>query len=71
VFAAAVRLSQQSGLYQPKLLGNAGFAKLDVNLSPRNLLSLRLNTSPNSGQNNVFLDHSSGLKPAHHLHRLR
>jgi hypothetical protein len=61
VFAAAAKLSQQSGLYPSKLLGNAGFAKLDVNLSPRNLLSLRLNTSRYSGQNNVFLDPSSPL----------
>ena len=56
VFAAAAKLSQQSGLYPSKLLGNAGFAKLDVNLSSRNLLSLRLNTSRYSGENNVFLD---------------
>jgi hypothetical protein len=61
VFAAAAKLSQQSGLYPSKLLGNAAFAKLDVNLSPRNLLSLRLNTSRYSGQNNVFLDPSSPL----------
>jgi len=61
VFAAAAKLSQQSGLYPSKLLGNAGFAKLDVNLSSRNLLSLRLNTSRYSGENNVFLDPSSPL----------
>jgi hypothetical protein len=61
VFAAAAKLSQQSGLFPSKLLGNAGFAKLDVNLSPRNLLSLRLNTSRYSGENNVFVDPSSPL----------
>ena len=34
VFSTAAQLSQQAGLYPSKLLGNAGFAKLDVNLSP-------------------------------------
>src|SRR5205814_7995055 len=44
-----------------KLLGNTGFAKLDVNLSAHNLLSLRVNTSRYSGENNVFLDPSSPM----------
>jgi carboxypeptidase family protein/TonB-dependent receptor-like protein len=61
VFATAAQLSQQSGLYPSKLLGNAGFAKLDVNLSPRNLLSMRISTSRYSGENNVFLDPASPL----------
>jgi len=34
VFSTAAQLSRQSGLYPSKLLGNAGFAKLDLNLSP-------------------------------------
>jgi outer membrane receptor protein involved in Fe transport len=59
VFATAAQLSQQAGLYPSQLLGNAGFVKLDVNLSPRNLFSLRVNTSTYSGQNNVFMDPSS------------
>ena len=61
VFAAAAQLSQQAGLYPSKLVGNAGFAKVDFNISPRNYLSLRLNTSLYSGANNVFLDPSSPL----------
>ena len=43
------------------MLGNAGFAKLDVNLSPRNLFSLRVSTSTYSGENDVFLDPSSPM----------
>jgi TonB dependent receptor len=54
-------LSQQSGFYPSKLLGNAGFAKLDVGLSARNQLALRLSTSRYSGANNVFLDPSSPM----------
>src|SRR5437016_2307973 len=52
-------VSQQSGLYPSKLLGNAGFAKLDVSLSSHNQLALRVSTSRYSGANNVFLDPSS------------
>jgi hypothetical protein len=59
VFAAASQLSKQAGLYPSKLLGNAGFAKLDMNISSHNQLALRLNTSHYSGANNVFLDPSS------------
>jgi hypothetical protein len=61
VFASAAQLSQQAGLYASKLVGNAGFAKVDFNVSPRNYLSLRLNTSRYSGLNNVFLDPSNPL----------
>ena len=61
VFATAATLSQQAGLYPSQLLGNAGFAKLDVNLSPRNLLSVRVSTSNYSGENNVFIDPSSPM----------
>jgi hypothetical protein len=59
VFASAAQLSQESGFYPSKLIGNAGFAKLDVTLSARNQLALRVNTSRYSGANNVFLDPSS------------
>ena len=59
VFDAAARLSKEAGLYPSELLGNAVFAKLDVTLSPRHLLSVRLNSSRYSGENNVFLDPSS------------
>jgi hypothetical protein len=61
VFAAAAQLTKQAGLYPSKLLGNAGFAKLDVNISQHNQLALRINTSRYSGANNVFLDPSSPL----------
>lgn len=59
VFAAAAQLSRQAGNYPSELLGNAGFAKLDIAISSRNQLALRLNTSRYSGSNNVFLDPSS------------
>jgi len=59
VFATAAQLSQQAGLYPSKLLGNAGFGKLDVSLSSHNQLALRVSTSRYSGANNVFLDPSS------------
>ena len=61
VFAAAAQLSHQAGNYPSELLGNSGFAKLDVAISSRNQLALRLNTSRYSGSNNVFLDPSSPI----------
>jgi len=61
VFAAAAQLSKQAGQYPAKLMGNATFLKMDVSLSTHHFLSLRLNTSRYSGQNNVFLDPSSPL----------
>jgi len=61
VFASAAQLSQQAGEFPSKLVGNAGFFKLDFAISPRNNLSLRVNTSRYAGQNNVFLDPSSPL----------
>jgi hypothetical protein len=61
VFAAAAKLDQEAGLYPSKLLGNAAFGKVDVTVSSHNLLSLRVNTSRYSGENNVFLDPSSPL----------
>ncbi len=61
VFATAGQLSKQAGLYPSKLLGSAGFAKIDAAISPRNQLSLRVNTSRYAGSNNVFIDPSSPL----------
>lgn len=61
VFAAADQLSTLGGEYQSALLGNAGFMKLDVSLSPRHYLSFRLNTSRYNGQNNVFFDPASPI----------
>lgn len=61
VFAAAHQLSTMAGQYPARMLGNAGFAKLDISLSPHQLLSARVNTSRYWGQNNVFLDPASPL----------
>lgn len=61
VFAAAQRLDSLAGSFPAKLLGNAGFGKVDVTLSPRNTLSARLSTSRYYGLNNVFFDAGSPL----------
>src|SRR5579872_5487944 len=61
VFAAAARLSNLAGTYPSKMLGNAGFFKMDFTLTPHQALSTRLSTSHYSGLNNVFLDPSSPL----------
>src|SRR5262249_29035229 len=59
VFAAADQLSQLAGTYRTALLGNAAFAKLDLDLSPRERLSVRFNASRFFGDNNVFFDPAS------------
>src|ERR1022692_3314323 len=59
VFAAAARLNAMAGEYPTQMSGNAGFAKLDFNLSSRQLLFFRLSTSRYSGTNNVFFDPAS------------
>ena len=59
VFATAAQLSQQAGTFPSSMLGNAGFLKLDLSLTPHNNLSLRLSTSRYYGHNNVFLDTAS------------
>ena len=41
--------------------GNAGFAKMDFTLSPKQLAFVRLSTSRFSGTNNVFFDPSSPI----------
>ena len=56
VFAAAANLSSMGGTFRSKLLGDAGFIKLDYSLSPRHYLSARVNTSRYYGMNNVFFD---------------
>src|SRR5271166_5201221 len=61
VFAAAARLSTLAGTFPSKMLGNAGFFKLDFTLTPHEALSMRISTSRYSGLNNVFLDPSSPL----------
>jgi Carboxypeptidase regulatory-like domain/TonB dependent receptor len=61
VFAAAARLTSLAGEYPAGQIGNSTYAKLDINLSPRQQLALRVNTSRYWGSNNVFLDPSSPL----------
>jgi hypothetical protein len=59
VFAAARGLSTMAGTFGSELLGNTGFLKVDVALTPRNFLSARFNTSRYYGTNNVFFDPAS------------
>jgi hypothetical protein len=59
VFAASAELSTLGGEFRSSLLGNSGFGKLDVSLSPRHYLTLRMTTSRYYGQNNVFFDPTS------------
>lgn len=59
VYAAADQLTAMGGEFRSEMVGNAGFAKIDANLSPRHFLNFRLNISRYSGQNNVFLDPAS------------
>jgi hypothetical protein len=59
VFAAAAQLTSLAGSYPAAQIGNATYAKLDVNLTPRNQLALRYNSSRYWGSNNVFLDPAS------------
>ena len=59
VFAAAAQLSSLAGEYPAAQIGNSSYAKLDINLSTRNQLALRFNTSRYWGSNNVFLDPAS------------
>ena len=59
VFATAAQLSSLAGEYPAAQIGNSGYAKLDVNLTARNQLALRVNSSHYWGANNVFLDPAS------------
>jgi hypothetical protein len=59
VFAAAAQLTSLAGSYPAAQIGNAVYAKLDINLTPRNQLALRFNSSRYWGSNNVFLDPAS------------
>jgi len=61
VFAAANRLDTYAGSFPAAQIGDASYAKLDINLSPRNQLALRVNSSRYWGSNNVFLDPASPL----------
>ena len=59
VFAAAAHLTSLAGQYPAAQVGNTAYGKLDINLSPRQQLTLRLNTTNYWGANNVFLDPAS------------
>jgi hypothetical protein len=61
VFATAAQLSTLGGEFRSALLGNSGFGKLDVSLSPKHYLTLRVTTSRYYGQNNVFFDPASPI----------
>ena len=59
VFAAAAQLTSLAGQYPAAQIGNSAYGKLDINLSPRHQLALRVNTTRYWGSNNVFLDPAS------------
>jgi len=59
VHDAARYLSSLTGEYAAAQLGNSAYGKLDINLTPRNQLALRVNTTRYWGSNNVFLDPAS------------
>ena len=59
VFSAAAQLSALAGEYPAAQIGNSSYAKLDINVTPRNQFALRVNTSRYWGSNNVFLDPAS------------
>ena len=61
VNSAAQQLNAMGGNYPTTMQGNAGFAKVDFNLSPKQLAFVRLSTSMLSGTNNVFFDPSSPI----------
>ena len=59
VFAAAAKISSLTGEYPAAQIGNSFYGKLDINVSPRHQLGLRINTTRYWGSNNVFLDPAS------------
>jgi Carboxypeptidase regulatory-like domain len=59
VFAAAAHLTSLAGEYPAAQIGYSSYAKLDINLTSRSQLALRLSTIRYWGANNVFLDPSS------------
>ena len=59
VFAAADQLSSLAGEYPAAQIGNSGYGKLDLNLTPHHQLGLRISTTRYWGANNVFLDPAS------------
>jgi hypothetical protein len=61
VFAAAAQLTSLAGEYPAAQIGNSAYGKLDINLTPRNQLAFRVNTTRYWGSNNVFLDPASPI----------
>jgi hypothetical protein len=61
VYAAAQKLNDMGGSYPTTMQGNAGFAKIDFNLSQKQLAFVRVSTSRLTGTNNVFFDPSSPI----------
>ena len=59
VFAAAGQLTSLAGVYPAAQIGNSAYGKLDINLTPRHQLTVRVNTTRYWGANNVFLDPAS------------
>jgi outer membrane receptor protein involved in Fe transport len=59
VCGAASQLTSLAGEYPAAQIGNSSYAKLDINITPRNQLALRVNTTRYWGANNVFLDPAS------------
>lgn len=61
VLAAAQKLNTMSGTYPTTMQGNAGFAKIDFNLSPKQLAFFRVTTSGLTGVNNMFFNPSGPI----------
>ena len=61
VYRRGAAAERMGGAYPTTMQGNAGFAKLDFTLSPKQLAFLRLSTSRYTGTNNVFFDPSSPI----------
>lgn len=59
VFASAAHLTSLAGNHPASQVGNSSFGKVDISLTPRHQLGLRVNTSRYWGVNNVFLDPAS------------
>jgi hypothetical protein len=59
VFAAAQQLTSLAGEYPAGQIGNTAYGKVDINLTAREQLALRVNTTRYWGANNVFIDPAS------------
>jgi hypothetical protein len=59
VCGSAQQLNSLAGEYPAAQIGFSSYGKLDINVTPRNQLALRVNTTRYWGTNNVFLDPAS------------